>query len=93
MLVITIALTFLLAVGFYFYTKPSLIEKQIKEQGGNFPCFKCKKEIFMDQNNCQHCEFVTYFGITRKKRKKFFYVLILYIFAMANIWRKNMGLF
>jgi len=47
----------------------------------------------MDNNNCPHCELITYFGITRRKKNKFFIVIILYVFVLANLWSKNQGFF
>lgn len=93
MVILSILLSAILIIAFLLYTKPTLMEKQIKSNGGNFPCFKCKKEIHMSMNKCPSCDLITYFGITRKKQKKFFLVIIVYVFGMVNIWRKNIAFF
>ena len=93
MILTSVILTLLMVVFFYFYTRPSLIERQIKQQSGNFECFECKETIHMDNNNCPHCELITYFGITRRKKNRFFIVIMMYVFAMASLWRKNQGFF
>jgi len=90
---ITIILTLAMIVAYWLYTKPTIREKQIKQEGGNFPCFQCKKELNMSYDKCPNCELITLFGATKKKKKQFFIIVILYVFALAKMWRNNNGFF
>lgn len=69
------------------------MEKQIIESGSTFKCFKCKKELEIKTLKCPKCGLVTYFGITNKKKKGYFILIAIYLFAAFNLWRKNQGLF
>lgn len=93
MIAITIALTVALVLGFFYYTRPTPMEKDIKKRGGVFDCFRCKRKLNMSNMKCSHCGLITIFGERKKKYKHYFVILVMYLFAIANLWRKNSGLF
>ena len=93
MIIISILLSIALVVGFFYYTRPTQMEKDIKNGGGEFDCFRCKRKLNMSVLKCPNCELVTLFGQRKKKYKHYFVVIIMYLFAMANLWRKNTGFF
>lgn len=90
MLLSVIILTIIIGLYFIylFYVGPSKRERDILKSGGYHPCFFCKKEIHVKDDNCKYCKKQNYKGLRKNKLNAFIILIILIIFGLIRIYEK-----
>lgn len=89
-IILSVFILLIALYGYYLSVRPSQLEKDLKKNGMDYECFRCKEKFSISTDKCPKCTMITIYGTRKKKFWLIIPIAITWLFMLSKFWRGGM---